>query len=69
LIGSYDIIVGFGQRWALVVWQRIIFPAAVRCGSTMSISRAIAASKPELSPVAIAARAAPIFMPYFNTVQ
>lgn len=38
LIGSYDSVVAFGQRRALVVWQRIIMPD----GSSMQIDNATA---------------------------
>jgi len=39
LIGSYDSVVAFGQRRALVVWQRIVFPD----GSSLSIDNVPAA--------------------------
>jgi type IV secretory pathway VirB10-like protein len=35
LIGSYDSVVAFGQKRALIVWQRIVMPDGVRSGSTM----------------------------------
>lgn len=39
LIGSYDSVVAFGQRRALVVWQRIVFPD----GSSLAIDNVPAA--------------------------